>query len=51
MVVLDANVVVSLSIDQERAAAIEPHMRSWTDAGETLHAPSLMRRSRERADA
>lgn len=42
-VVLDANVAVSLAIDPERAAVIAEHMRAWKEAGDSLHAPSLLR--------
>lgn len=42
-VVLDANVVVALSLDDARAEVVERQLRDWRNAGESLHAPSLFR--------
>lgn len=42
-VVLDSNVAVALALDAERAPAIEERLRTWEEAGEALHAPSLFR--------
>ncbi|HEY8502297.1 MAG TPA: type II toxin-antitoxin system VapC family toxin, partial [Solirubrobacterales bacterium] len=42
-VVLDANVVVALSLDDARAGVVERQLRAWESAGEPLHAPSLFR--------
>ena len=42
-VVVDANVVVALSLDDARAGVVERQLRDWSDAGESLHAPSLFR--------
>lgn len=41
-VVLDANLLVVLALDDERAPLVEAKMREWAGAGETLHAPALM---------
>jgi predicted nucleic acid-binding protein len=42
-VVVDANLVVVLALDRKRAATVEQRMRAWRQAGEALHAPSLLR--------
>jgi predicted nucleic acid-binding protein len=42
-VVIDANLLVVLALDRRRAAAVEERLRAWREAGETLHAPSLVR--------
>lgn len=42
-VVLDSNIAVALALDTERAPAIEERLRSWEEAKEALHAPSLFR--------
>lgn len=42
-VVVDANVAVSLTIDPVRAAVIAEHLREWSQARATLHAPALFR--------
>jgi predicted nucleic acid-binding protein len=42
-VVLDSNVAVALALDTERAPAIEERLRSWEEAREAIHAPSLFR--------
>lgn len=41
-VVLDANLLVVLALDDERAPAVEAKMREWATAGETMHAPALL---------
>jgi predicted nucleic acid-binding protein len=41
-VVLDANLLVVLALDDDRAPAVEAKMREWADAGETMHAPQLL---------
>jgi hypothetical protein len=38
-VVLDANLLAVLALDNERAPSVEAKMREWATAGETLHAP------------
>ncbi|MGH2899356.1 MAG: type II toxin-antitoxin system VapC family toxin [Solirubrobacteraceae bacterium] len=42
-VVVDANLLVVLALDRTRAGAVEELLRAWRAAGETLHAPSLLR--------
>ena len=42
-VVLDANALVVLALDRERAAAAKTRLRDWRDAGIELHAPDLLR--------
>jgi predicted nucleic acid-binding protein len=42
-VVLDSNVAVVPALDTERAPAIEERLRTWKEADEHLHAPSLFR--------
>lgn len=42
-VVLDANALVVLALDRERAAAVKACLRDWRDAGDELHAPELQR--------
>jgi predicted nucleic acid-binding protein len=41
-VVVDANLLVVLALDGERAPLVETKMLEWAAAGETLHAPALM---------
>lgn len=41
-VVVDANLLVVLALDDERAPLVEVKLREWQAAGETLHAPALM---------
>ena len=41
-VVLDANLLVVLALDNERAPLVEAKMREWATAVETLHAPALL---------
>lgn len=41
-VVVDANLLVVLVLDDKRAPLVETKMREWATAGETLHAPALM---------
>jgi predicted nucleic acid-binding protein len=41
-VVLDANLLVVLALDDERAPLVEAKMREWASAAETFHAPALM---------
>ena len=41
-VVLDANLLVVLALDDERAPMVEAKMREWETTGETLHAPALL---------
>jgi predicted nucleic acid-binding protein len=42
-VVLDANALVVLALDRQRARIVEVQLKEWQDAGETLHAPELQR--------
>lgn len=41
-VVLDANLLVVLALDDDRGPLVEAKLREWETAGETLHAPALM---------
>jgi vacuolar-type H+-ATPase subunit I/STV1 len=41
-VVVDANALVVLAVDRRRAPAVESLLREWREAGETLHAPTLL---------
>lgn len=41
-VVLDANLLVVLALDDKRAPVVEAKMREWATAGETTHAPALL---------
>lgn len=41
-VVVDANLLVVLALDDERAPLVEAKLKEWQAAGETLHAPALM---------
>jgi predicted nucleic acid-binding protein len=41
-VIVDANLLVVLALDDERAPIVETKLREWAAAGETLHAPALM---------
>lgn len=42
-VVLDANALIVLALDRERAVAVETLLRTWKAEGEELHAPVLLR--------
>lgn len=42
-IVLDANALVVLALDQQRAEAVKVRLREWRDAGDELHAPELQR--------
>jgi predicted nucleic acid-binding protein len=42
-VVVDANLLVALALNDPRAAAVDLQVREWIEAGETLHAPELLR--------
>ena len=42
-VVIDANLLVALALNDPRAAAVDQQLREWAAAGETLHAPELLR--------
>jgi predicted nucleic acid-binding protein len=42
-VVVDANLLVALALNDPRAAAVDRQLRAWASAGETLHAPELLR--------
>jgi predicted nucleic acid-binding protein len=42
-VVLDANALIVLALDRERAVAVETLLRTWKAEGEALHAPVLLR--------
>jgi predicted nucleic acid-binding protein len=42
-VVLDANALIVLALDQQRAVAVEELLRVWKAEGEELHAPVLLR--------
>jgi predicted nucleic acid-binding protein len=42
-VVLDANALIVLALDRQRAVAVEELLRVWKAEGEELHAPVLMR--------
>jgi predicted nucleic acid-binding protein len=42
-VVIDANLLVALALNDPRAPAVDRHVREWASAGETLHAPALLR--------
>jgi predicted nucleic acid-binding protein len=41
-VVLDANLLVVLALNDGRAPLVETKLREWATAGEKLHAPALM---------
>jgi len=41
-VVIDANLLVVLALDDDRAPLVDAKLREWQSAGETLHAPALM---------
>jgi predicted nucleic acid-binding protein len=41
-VILDANLLVVLALDDERAPVVEAKMREWATAGETMHTPALL---------
>ena len=41
-IVLDANALVVLALDQRRASTVEQLLRAWADEGEVLHAPDLL---------
>ena len=42
-VVVDANLLVVLALNDPRAPAVDRHLREWASAGEALHAPALLR--------
>jgi len=42
-VVVDANLLVALTLNDPRAPAVDRHLRAWASAGETLHSPALLR--------
>lgn len=42
-VVLDANALIVLALDRQRAVAVEELLRAWKAEGEDLHAPVLLR--------
>jgi len=42
-VVVDANLLVALALNDPRAPAVDRLVRAWASAGETLHAPELLR--------
>jgi predicted nucleic acid-binding protein len=42
-VVIDANLLVALALNDPRAAAVDRRFRQWASAGEDLHAPELLR--------
>ena len=41
-VVVDANLLVVLALEANRGRLVFAKLREWADAGESLHAPSLM---------
>jgi len=41
-VVVDANLLVALALNDPRAPAVDRLLRAWASAGETLHAPELL---------
>jgi predicted nucleic acid-binding protein len=41
-VVVDANLLVALALDDARGPLVEEKMREWSIAGQTMHAPALM---------
>jgi predicted nucleic acid-binding protein len=41
-VVVDANLLVALAIDDARASAVSEHLRAWSSADEDVHAPTLL---------
>lgn len=41
-IVLDANALVVLALDQRRASVVEQLLRTWATEGEVLHAPELL---------
>jgi predicted nucleic acid-binding protein len=42
-VVVDSNLLVVLALNDPRAPAVDRQFRAWIAAGETLHAPELLR--------
>jgi len=42
-VVIDANLLVALALNDPRAPVVDRHLRERAAAGETLHAPELLR--------
>jgi predicted nucleic acid-binding protein len=42
-VVVDSNLLVALALNDPRAPAVDRRFRAWAAAGETLHAPELLR--------
>lgn len=41
-VVVDANLIVVLAVDDDRAAAVESLLQDWSATSEELHAPDLL---------
>lgn len=41
-IVVDANLVIALAVDDDRAPAITTQFAQWTRDGERLHAPDLL---------
>jgi len=42
-VVVDANLLVALALNDPRAPGVDRQFRQWAETGETLHAPELLR--------
>ena len=42
-IVLDANALIVLSLDRQRAPTVEKLLRAWKAEGQELHAPVLLR--------
>jgi predicted nucleic acid-binding protein len=42
-VVIDANLLVVLALNDPRAPVVDRWFREWAETGETLHAPELLR--------
>jgi predicted nucleic acid-binding protein len=42
-VVIDANLLVALALNDPRAPVVDRHLREWASARESLHAPELLR--------
>jgi len=42
-VVVDANLLVALALNDPRAPLVEDRLRAWRSADESLHAPALLR--------
>ncbi len=41
-VVLDANVIVALLVDDEHQSTVQEHVQGWLSAGQQLHAPGAL---------